>query len=565
MAARPSPCLPLVLALLVGCGPPGPETDGGTGGGAAAGGGAGGGGGASGGAGGSGGTGGTGGTGGAGGTGGGSSVRRIISLSVTPAALTLRVGNVAGVTALATFDDATQADVSGTVTWTVTPSAVASATVTSAADNLVAVSALAPGTAQLTASTGSLTSNAVTVTVGAAPADGGTPPGAEVRAVWATRFAYNTQADVESIIDKAAAAGFNVIYFQIRGNGDAYYQSALAPWAKKLTGTLGQSPGWDPLQVAINRARLRGIQLHAYWNVFSAWPTPAGCASTGSCTCQPAQGQSDSCALPEASPAGKPTHFLRANPQTLAVNSAGKSTDTEYYWFSPGDPLVRQHLLEVARELLTNYDVDGLHLDRVRYPGQSTSWDAASNAAYAALSSPKPTREEWQRGNVTAMVRALYDAVKQLRPKAVLSASVWGIYKPLSGCSTSQGYANYYQDSIGWMKTGAIDAIDPMIYWDIGTGCTDWTKHLDIFMAGANGRHVIAGMHALDQSVPKPDRIAARIAYARQVGAAGTTIFASTYLNQAPATGGQPDTWSTFRAPGGPFVVDAGTPPITWR
>jgi hypothetical protein len=76
---------------------------------------------------------------------------------------------------------------------------------------------------------------------------------------------------------------------------------------------------------------------------------------------------------------------------------------------------------------------------------------------------------------------------------------------------------------------------------------------------------VIAGMHALDNGATRPDRIAARIAYARQVGAAGTTIFASAYLNQAPATGGAADTWATFRATGGPYVADAGVPPITWR
>jgi uncharacterized lipoprotein YddW (UPF0748 family) len=550
--------LPLLLAVLLGCGPGPGDPDGGAGGAGGAGGTGG-----SAGAGGSGGAGGGGGAGGAGG--GGSNVRRIVSLAVTPAALTLRVGNVAGVTATATFDDATSADVSGTVSWTINPGGVADVQVTSATDNLVRVTANAVGTAQLLASTGGLASNAITVTVSAAQTDGGTPAGGEVRGVWVTRFAYNTQPEVEAIIDKAAASGFNVVYFQIRGNGDAYYQSALAPWAKKLTGTLGQNPGWDPLQVAITRAHQRGLQLHAYWNVFAAWPVPAGCSTSGTCTCQPTQGLADSCTLPEASPAGMPTHYLRANPMKMAVNSAGKSVDTEYYWFNPGDPAVRAHLLDVAKELLTNYQVDGLHLDRVRYPGTWSSYDAVSNAEYAALPAPKPTREDWQRSNVTKMVSALYDAVRQLRPTAVLSASVWGIYKPLTGCSTSQGYGNYFQDSIGWMKAGVIDAIDPMIYWDIGTGCTDWSKHLDIFMAGANGRHVIAGMHALDNSAPRPDRIAARISYARQVGAAGTTLFASTYLNQAPATGGQPDTWATFRAAGGPFVADAGTPPITWR
>ena len=552
----PSRRLALVLVLLLGCGPqvdPGPDAgeDGGAGGGAAAGG-----------AGGGQAGGGTG-----GGSDGGSGVRRITALALTPATLTLRPGAVSGLTATATFSDGTQADVSGTVQWNASPAGVVSVAVVSAADNLVSVTGVAPGTAQVTATTGAVTSNAATLTVSAPPATdaGSGTPAPEARAVWVTRFAYNSQAEVEAIIDKAAASGFNLVYFQIRGNGDAYYRSTLVPWAKKLTGTLGKDPGWDPLQVAITRAHARGLQLHAYWNVFAAWPVPAGCATSGTCTCTPAQGQSDSCVLPEASAAGAPEHFLRANPQTLAVNAQGKSQDTEYYWFTPGDPAVRAHLVAVARELLTAYAVDGLHLDRVRYPGTWASYDAASNAAYNALPAPRPSREDWQRANVNATVGALYDAVKQLRPQAVLSASVWGIYKVLPGCSTSQGYSGYFQDSIAWMKQGLIDAINPMIYWDLNTGCTDWAKHLDVFLAGANGRHVIAGMHALDANVPRPDRLRARIDYARQVGAAGTTIFASTYLDRPPADGGATDTWATFRAPGGPYAADAGVPPVTWR
>ncbi|MHB8879716.1 MAG: family 10 glycosylhydrolase, partial [Myxococcaceae bacterium] len=468
--------------------------------------------------------GGGGGGGGAGGGGGGDAgpgVKRIVSIEVTPATLDLRVDAMSGVTATATFDDGSSADVSGTVTWTAVPAGVVTVTVVSANDNLVKVEALAAGQAALSARTGAITSSACTVTVAGAPEpDAGVTP-REVRAIWVTRFSYNTAAGVRTVIDKSAAAGFNVIYFQIRGNGDAYYQSALVPWAKKLSGVLGKNPGWDPLQVAIDQAHLRGIELHAYWNVYSAWPAPAGCDGSGTCTCQPAQGFADSCLLPEAVPAGMPEHVLRTHPEYLAVTQAGKSTDSEYYWFSPGNPAVKAHLLAVAGELLTNYAVDGLHFDRVRYPGQGYSYDAASQAAYAALPSPAPSYADWQRAQINEVVASIYTALKQKRPKAVLSASVWGIYKALPGCNTSQGYGNYYQDSIAWMKGGHIDAIVPMIYWDIGTGCTDWAKLLDVFMVGSNGRQVVGGMHAYDSSVPQPAKIKARIEYARRVGAAG--------------------------------------------
>jgi len=509
-------------------------------------------------------------------------VRRITQLALGPATLTLKPGTVSGVTATARFDDGSEADVSGTVEWSASPAGVVEVSVLSAESNLVKVVALSTGTAEIRAQTGSITSppSQVTVTAvqggggmdggvdgGVVAADGGTWGPDEVRAIWVTRFAWSTAADITGIIDRAASANFNTVYFQVRGNGDAYYASALVPWAKKLSGTLGEDPGWDPLQVALDAAHARGLHLHAYFNVFAGWTPAPGCAAAGNCSCTPTPGAADACALPPASPAGKPNHVLTDHPDWMAVNSSGKSLDTEYYWLSPGNPAVRQHLVDVADELLTKYAVDGLHLDRVRYAGPEYSHDAASKAAYNALPQPRPAWADWQRKNVTDTVDALYQVLKLRRPNAILSASVWGIYKPLSGCGTSQGYGDYFQDSIGWMKAGKIDAITPMIYWDIGTGgCTDFGRHLDVFMAGANGRQVVAGMHALDNNQPKLDRIAARVAYARQVGAGGTAIFASNYLE--PKTSGSPawpSIWPQLSTPGAPFELKAGFPAITWR
>ncbi|MFL5322352.1 MAG: glycoside hydrolase family 10 protein [Myxococcaceae bacterium] len=501
------------------------------------------------------------GSGGSGGDSGTPNIRRISSLSIEPKSLSLSVGTIGGVSAIATFDDGTTSDISGTVEWIVSPPNVVDVSLLSMDDNLVKVQGLAAGTAQITARTGSVTSDACSVTVAAAQvADAGTTVRPEVRALWVTRFAYNTASDVQTLINNASKAGFNVIYFQVRGNGDAYYQSALLPWAQKLSGTLGKDPGWDPLQTAITAAHGKGMQLHAYWNVFAGWTTPAGCdTSTAGCTCSPTQGLTDSCTLPPASPAGKPNHMLHDHPEWMAVNANGKSADTEYYWFSPGNADVRAHIVAAADELLTNYAVDGLHLDRIRYEGTDYSHDAASEAAYAALPSPKPTWQDWERKNVSDTVAAIYAVMKQRRPNAVLSASVWGIYKPLPGCNTSQGYGNYYQDSVGWIKAGNIDALTPMIYWDIGSGCTDWAKLLDGFMAGANGRHIVAGMHALDSNTVQPAKIKARIEYARKVGAAGTSLFASSYLTTQAQ-------WDSFKNPdGGVYLQDAGWPTMPWR
>lgn len=365
----------------------------------------------------------------------------------------------------------------------------------------------------------------------------------ELRGVWITRFAFTQQAELEAIIDRAAAANFNAVFVQIRAEADAYYQSAYEPWAKRLTGVLGRSPGWDPLRVAIDRAHAHGMELHAYFNVFTAWN-----AAT---------------AVPSAE--GSVQHVLVSHPDWLAVDSTNTNRDTEYRWLAPGNAAVRAHIVAVARDLLASYDVDGLHLDRIRVPGPDYSRDAATVAAYdaAKLTTPTLTWADFMRSQVNAMVAEIHTALMQTRPSAKLSASVWGIYKPLPGCSTSQGYASYYQDSLAWLAADTIDAIAPMMYWSIEPGaCTDWSALLDGFLAGRADRHIWAGMHALDQMTWSFDKVQARIERARTAGAQGTVVFASAYLDADPVR------WAAF--PGtsdapGPYANTALIPTMSWK
>ena len=98
----------------------------------------------------------------------------------------------------------------------------------------------------------------------------------EVRALWVTRFdwmsANNPDPEkIDELVSDASAAGFNVLYFQVRGEADAYYASKFEPWPRRLTGTLGQDPGWDPLARLVQRAHANDMQVHAYINVYPLW------------------------------------------------------------------------------------------------------------------------------------------------------------------------------------------------------------------------------------------------------------------------------------------------------
>src|SRR5688572_22828357 len=92
-------------------------------------------------------------------------------------------------------------------------------------------------------------------------------PAEEGRALWVSRFEYATAADIDSIVARAARTNFNVIFFQVRGAGDAFYDSPLEPCAVALCGSLGNGrPSWDPLAVAVAAAHAQGLQLHAWIN-----------------------------------------------------------------------------------------------------------------------------------------------------------------------------------------------------------------------------------------------------------------------------------------------------------
>jgi len=134
----------------------------------------------------------------------------------------------------------------------------------------------------------------------------GWPP-TEFRGLWVDRWSYKSPDDIQAIVQKAAQANFNSIFFQVRGKADAYYQSNHEPWAAGLTvsGTLtqtqlGQDPDWDPLQTAIDQAHAAELELHAWVNVFSCWSGETPPITT--CT---------------------PTHIYNEHPEWLQCDESG--------------------------------------------------------------------------------------------------------------------------------------------------------------------------------------------------------------------------------------------------
>ncbi len=385
------------------------------------------------------------------------------------------------------------------------------------------------------------------------------PPGmVELRGLWVTRFdwtVFNRPADparIDQIVANAADAGFNAIFFQVRGTADAYYTPGLEPWAARVSGgVLGQAPAplWDPLAYFVERAHARGLQLHAYVNVY-----PIG-DRTAANTCPPP-------------PAANPTplwyrlrdaHGLTGDKlnaaqwTTLDAVSCG-----EYQVASPASAVFRQHFKAVVRDLVSRYDIDGVHLDRVRYSGRTTSCDPVSEAAFGApcFSGAAGVYAGWQREQINTLVREVYQEIIVPSGRDVwLTAAVWPTYIDRWGWGYSQGFSDYYQDSQGWLQGGYIDAVSPMIYSSSTPNPFPndrWQTLVADFQSHRGQRYVIAGIGA-DQSF---DQIAFRIAAARALGTAGHALFSYTALE---ANGYFDD----LRA--GPYAQPAAVPDLPWR
>jgi uncharacterized lipoprotein YddW (UPF0748 family) len=313
----------------------------------------------------------------------------------------------------------------------------------------------------------------------------------EGRALWVNRFEYNSAGDIVEIIAKAASANFNVVYFQVRGQGDAYYRSDLEPCAIRLCGTLGNGyPPYDPLEVAIGAAHARGIELHAWLNALPGWASPRA-------------NNSLFCSLLVESKPGSPRHLLLAHPDWVMTRHDGTpmdcftSQEPEYAYVSPGIPAVRMHIARVAADVVRRYPVDGIHLDRIRYPGPAWSYDEPSVVAFHArtgrwpASGGDPEWDSFRREQINATVKAVFDSITAVRRNVALSAAVWPIYdRTTFGWPSSSAVSQFYQDARTWAAGGYVDALAPMAYfainerycsYDLAGGRTnpDWACLLD--------------------------------------------------------------------------------------
>ncbi|MCL1982892.1 MAG: family 10 glycosylhydrolase, partial [Clostridiales bacterium] len=298
----------------------------------------------------------------------------------------------------------------------------------------------------------------------------------EFRGVWVPtvlniNYPLERTADAEmlqkyalDIIEQAYDMGFNAIVLQVRPTADSFYKSGIFPWSKYLTGTQGQAPsqGFDPLAFFIEEAHKRGIQLHAWINPYRITNEKD---DTGSLSAN---------------------HPARQHPEWTVAYSDGK-----LYW-NPGIPEVQQLIADGVREIIDNYDVDGIHIDDYFYPGK----DFDDSAAFSQYGSSYASVAEFRYANTEKTVKTLHDIVRSSGKGIVFGVSPMGIWankftNPL-GSETSGGeaYTQRYADTRGWVKRGIVDYIAPQIYWNIGFEIADYAILLDWWADVVSGTDV---------------------------------------------------------------------------
>ena len=299
-------------------------------------------------------------------------------------------------------------------------------------------------------------------------------PKYEVRAVWLTTLGGldwpNIQAkdkysiekqkkELTDILDALAEANMNTVLLQTRIRGTTIYPSTKEPWDGCVTGTPGRDPGYDPLAFAVEECHKRGLEIQAWvvvmpvgkWNSY-------GCAS------------------------------LRKKHPKLIV----KKRDEGY--MDPANPLTALYIANLCKEIAAKYDVDGIHLDYIRYPetwdnnGKNTRSRKKRNSRIRVNALSIAAR----RQNITNIVRAIHDSIKSVKPWIKLSCATMGKHSDLPRKSSNNwnAFTIGAQDAQAWLRQGLADQLFPMMYFSgnqFYPFAIDWNEN-------NNGRTIVPGL-----------------------------------------------------------------------
>ena len=367
---------------------------------------------------------------------------------------------------------------------------------------------------------------------------------------WPSSSGANAQkAQIDNYLDNFKAQNFNAVFFQVRSMCDAMYQSSYEPWSSYLTGTRGRNPGYDPLAYVVEQCHARGIQCHAWVNPYRF--------STGS-DWNTTQDQ-------ELKNSGMLLTYSTSSATTIILN--------------PGLPETRQRIVNVVREIITNYDVDGIVFDDYFYPNGIPTNRNAEDYDLWNNSAVDMTFADWRRNNVNMMVRDVYNMIQEVKPEVRFGISPAGVAGTANTSAGQHGvtpcprgsdwqYNGIFSDPLAWLEQGTVDYISPQIYWWTTSSSnpfgpiTDWWSYI----AKHFGRHHYAS-HSIsffDDSNTTSDwaEVVQQINLSRlytEDNCPGAVLYSTRYINGPRKTGlGDYLLANAFQRP-------AMIPAVTWK
>lgn len=331
------------------------------------------------------------------------------------------------------------------------------------------------------------------------------------------------------MLDGFVKANMNSVCLQVRPMADALYKSSYEPWSSYLSGTRGQDPGWDPLAFAVEECHKRGLELNA-------WVNPYRFSNSSGNDCNTTIDQN-----------------LKNSGILMQVGSR--------IVFNPALKASRDHLLKVCKEIIQNYEIDGIIFDDYFYPSGGTPEDSsAPDYQLYTQSGTSMSIGDWRRANVNQMVKDMWDMVQATKPYVKIAIGPAGVAGQKSTSATKHGvdpvdnycsasdwqYNQIYSDPLAWLEDGTIDYISPQLYWKTTHATnpfgplTNWWS----YVANHFGRHHYPSMNiyfmASTNSQSDWDELLAQIRLSRQYArdnAPGVNFYSAKYID-GPACSG---------------------------
>lgn len=279
-------------------------------------------------------------------------------------------------------------------------------------------------------------------------------PKRELRGVWVATVqnidwpsprnynAITQQKEFTELLDSHQKTGINALFVQVRTAADAMYAKSAEPWSAYLSGLQGQAPKpyYDPLAFMISESHARGMEFHAWLNMNRASMSTKSLLSSES--------------------------VVRKHPEWIV-------TYNHQHLFNFGIPAVRHYITNVVKNIVQNYDVDGIHFDDYFYPYPIKNEVFQDGEAYQTYKLPNESLADWRRRNVNNLIQEIAQAIKDINPRVKFGISPFGIWRhkssdPEYGSPTRNGLQSYddlFADTEKWAKAGWLDYLAPQLYW----------------------------------------------------------------------------------------------------